>query len=249
METMTERTSSPVFKAGIAALRRLSDYHQYRAHGLDKLLGTEGGLLVACNHSFATYDAVLLALAGYQASGRWFHAMADRLFFRIPLVSDFFSTMGFVEGTRGTAEALLRSGEVLGVLPGGMREAVRSSRQKYAIDWRDRRGFVWLSMTTGAPIALAACPRADDIFDVVDNPLTPWVYERFRLPVAFFRGRGPTPVPRPVALWHLVSEPIYPPVAPDQVTERDVEAHHAHLSARMADLMRDALQLGPPAAT
>lgn len=243
METMTERTSSPLFRAGIAALRRLSDYHQYRAYGLEGLLGSRGGLLVACNHSFATYDAVLLALAGYDASGRWFHAMADRLFFRIPLVSDFFSTMGFVEGTRETAEALLRRGEVLGVLPGGMREAVRSSRHRYAIDWRGRRGFVWLSMMTGAPIALAACPRADDIFELVDNRVTPWVYHRFRLPVALFRGRGPTPVPRPVKLWHLVSEPIAPPVPPDQVTERDVDAHHAHLTARMASLMRDALHM------
>jgi 1-acyl-sn-glycerol-3-phosphate acyltransferase len=242
--TSDERTASPVFRAGISALKRLSDYHQYQAIGLDGLLGQKGALLVACNHSFATYDAVLLALAGYQASGRWFHAMADRLFFRIPVVGDLFSTMGFVEGTRDTAQALLARGEVLGVLPGGMREAVKSSRHKYTVDWRDRRGFVWLSMMTGTPIALAACPRADDIFDIVDNPVTPWVYQRFKIPVALFRGRGPTPLPRPVKLWHLVSEPILPPVAPDQVTERDVEAHHAALSARMADLMHRSLRLG-----
>src|SRR5688572_27492686 len=157
MQLATDRTSSPVFKTGVAALRRLADYHNYRAHGLDGLLATEGGLLVACNHSFATYDAVLLALAGYDASGRWFHAMADRLFFRIPLVKDFFTTMGFVEGTRATATSLLESGEVLGVLPGGMREALRPNRDRYTIDWSNRLGFVWLSMTTGTPIALAAC--------------------------------------------------------------------------------------------
>ena len=244
MDLATDRTSSPVFKTGIAALRRLSDYHQYRAYGLDKLLASEGGLLVACNHSFATYDAVLLALAGYDASGRWFHAMADRLFFRIPVVSSFFTTMGFVEGTRATATDLLLRGEVLGVLPGGMREALRPTSDRYTIDWRKRLGFVWLSMTTGTPIALAACPRADDIFDLLPNPVTPFIYDRLRLPLAVFRGRGPTPLPRPVELWHLVSEPIYPSVAPDQVSERDVVAHHAYLTTRMTALMEEALQLG-----
>ncbi|HEU5056678.1 MAG TPA: lysophospholipid acyltransferase family protein [Kofleriaceae bacterium] len=244
MELTTDRTSSPVFKTGLAALRRLGDYHQYRAYGLEKLLSTEGGLLVACNHSFATYDAVLLALAGYDISGRWFHAMADRLFFRIPVVSSFFTTMGFVEGTRATATELLMRGEVLGVLPGGMREALRPTDQRYTIDWRKRHGFVWLSMTTGTPIALAACPRADDIFSLLPNPVTPFVYDRFRLPLAVFRGRGPTPLPRPIPLHHLVSEPIHPPVAPDQVTERDVLAHHAHLTDRMNALMRAALELG-----
>jgi hypothetical protein len=44
-----------------------------------------------------------------------------------------------------------------------------------------------------------------------------------------------------VRLAHFVSEPIYPTVAPDQVTEADVLAHHAVVVARMQRLMRDAL--------
>jgi 1-acyl-sn-glycerol-3-phosphate acyltransferase len=240
-----DRTSSPAFQAGVGLLRRLADYHRYEAIGLERALAETGALLVACNHSLATYDAVLLALAGYDASGRWFHAMADRLFFRIPLVGAFFRQMGFVEGTRDVALDLLRRGEVLGVLPGGMRESLRSSRDKYTVDWRGRRGFVWLSMLTGAPIVLAACPRADDIFVVADNPVTPWIYSRFKVPLAIFRGRGPTPVPRPVKLWHLLSDPVHPRVAPDQVTERDVVAHHDLLSRRMAALMRESLDLAP----
>ncbi len=236
-----DRTNNPVFKTEIALLSKLSAYHRYEAFGLDGLLKHEGSLLVACNHSLATYDAVLLALAGYQASGRWFHAMADRLIFKVPVMGPLFKTLGFVEGTRESALALLRRGEVLGVLPGGMRESLRVSREKYTVDWRGRYGFVWLSMLTGTPIVLAACPRADDIFEMTDNPVTPWVYEHFRLPAPLFRGRGVTPVPRPVKLWHLLSEPISANVAPDQVTEKDVKAHHATLSLRMNDLMRESL--------
>lgn len=168
--------------------------------------------------------------------------MADRLFFRIPGIGGLFSTMGFVEGTRERALELLQQGEVLGVLPGGMRDALRSSQQRYTFDWSGRMGFVWLSLTSGAPIVLAACPRADDIFEVAENPLTSLAYQKLRLPMPIFRGRGLTPVPRPVRLWHVLSEPISPPVAPDQVTERDVQAHHQRLCRRMTALMQEALE-------
>ena len=236
-----QQRNSPGFQRGLALLRRLSAYHQYEAFGLTDILHVKSGAIVACNHSLATYDAVLLALAGYDASGRWFHAMADRLFFRLPGIGPAFSTMGFIEGTRSAGLELLANDEVLGVLPGGMREGLRSSARKYRIDWERRYGFVWLSLLSGKPIVLAACPRADDIFDVADSPLTQWAYRRFKIPLPLFRGRGGMPVPKPVKLWHVLSEPIYPRVSPDRVDDAAVRAHHAMLVERMRELMHRAL--------
>jgi hypothetical protein len=229
------------FQRGLAILRRLSAYHEYEAFGLDRALEVREGAIVACNHSLATYDAVLLALAGYEASGRWFHAMADRLFFKIPGLRSAFSAIGFVNGTREAGLDLLKRGELLGVLPGGMRESLRGSERKYTIDWDGRYGFVRLSLLSGAPIVLAACPRADDLFDVVDTRVTRWAYRRLKVPIPLFRGVGPTPIPRRIKLWHLLSEPIYPRVAPDQVDDRAVQAHHAMLVERMTALMAQAL--------
>jgi hypothetical protein len=241
MSTSEQARNSPGFQRGLAMLRRLSDYHEYEAFGLEDILHVRGGAIVACNHSLATYDAVLLALAGYDRSGRWFHAMADRLLLRIPGLRSAFSTMGFIEGTRAAGLDLLGRGEVLGVLPGGMRESLRSSAHRYTIDWERRYGFVWLSLLSGAPIVLAACPRADDIFDIADTRITRWAYERLKLPLPVFRGIGPTLVPRPVKLWHVLSEPIYPRVAPDRVDDRAVQAHHTMLVERMSGLMRQAI--------
>jgi 1-acyl-sn-glycerol-3-phosphate acyltransferase len=235
--------SSLTFRAGLGALRRLRDYHKYEAIGIERAMGVQGPVIVALSHSLATYDAGLLGLAGYEATGRLVAVMADRVVFRIPLVRDFLSTMGFVEGSRDTALALLARGEMLGVLPGGMREQLGIRRQKYTVDWKGRYGFVWTALRSGAPVVLAACPRGDDIFEVTDNPLTTWAYDRFHLPVPLFHGRGPTLVPRPVKLWHLLSEPIHATVPPDRVTERDVHAHHRLLSERMAALMKEALDL------
>jgi hypothetical protein len=125
-----------------------------------------------------------------------------------------------------------------------MREALRSSRDKYRIDWRGRTGFVWAAMLAGVPVVLAACPRADDIYDVADLDLTRRAYAKLRVPVALIRGVGPTLIPRPVKLKHLVSEPILSDVPPDRVTEADVVTHHARLTARMDRLMAEALAMG-----
>jgi hypothetical protein len=58
-----------------------------------------------------------------------------------------------------------------------------------------------------------------------------------------FYGRAGLPIPRPVRLWHLLSEPIVPPVAGPDVRAADVEAHHRAVVARMERLMAEALEL------
>ena len=86
MLTEAQRTS-PGFLRGLALLRRLAAYHQYEAFGLDEILHIKTGAIVVLNHSLALYDAMLLQLAGYEASGRWVHPMADRLMFADAITS------------------------------------------------------------------------------------------------------------------------------------------------------------------
>jgi len=232
------------YKTAELTLRALRDYHRHELIGLENL-PKEGPALIVCNHSFATYDGWLIGVAIKDELGRSAAAIGDRLMMRSPVVGALFRHLGFIEGSRGAAVEILRRGEILGVVPGGMREGLRSSKDKYRIDWRGRTGFVRASMLSGAPIVLAACPRADDIFDVADLAFTRRIYERFKVPVAMVRGFGPTLVPRPIKLWHLLSEPIRPPVPPDRVTEETVLAHHAFLTERMGRLMNDALAMKP----
>lgn len=110
-----------------------------------------------------------------------------------------------------TAKQLLENEEIILVSPGGMREWRRSSREKYKIDWRGRYGFAKLAIETNTPIVLAACPKADDIYKVYDEPVTNFLTAKLKTPFAFFRGVGPTPLPRPVKLTHYLSPPIMPP--------------------------------------
>lgn len=231
------------YKTAELALRALRDYHRHEVIGVGSI-PREGAAILAANHSFATYDGMFFGVVLEDEVRRRAVSIGDRLMLGLPILGPFLRDLGFVEGTRESVVDVLRRGDLLFLAPGGMREALRSSKEKYRIDWRGRTGFVWASLLSGAPIILAACPRGDDIFEVADLGITRRAYARFKLPIALVHGIGPTLVPRPVKLRHLVSEPILPEVPPDRVSPEDVAAHHAKVVARMQRLMREALDLG-----
>lgn len=243
MENSADRISSLTFSAVESTLRYLCAYHDYQVFGFEHIPRTGPALLVF-HHSLATYDSFLLGVPMKDRLGRIFKGLADRLIFRTPVLASIFRGAGFVVGTREATREMLAAGELIGLAPGGMREALRSSREKYTFDWAGRYGFVRMSMLSGAPIILAACPRADDLYTVLPNPITPRLYERLRVPVPLCYGRAGTLLPRRLKLWHLLSEPIFPTVVGDDIRDEDVIAHHAMIVRRMQRLMTDSLAIG-----
>lgn len=218
-------------------------YHQHTAKGLDTL--PEGGMILAANHSLASYDIALLMAAIYEQTNRIPRALIDRLFFKVPGLGPLMESLGSREGTHENAVTMLKNGEIIVVAPGGMREALRPSREKYKIIWGRRRGFVKLAIESGVPIVLAACPAADDIYDVAPSHVTAWAYKTLKVPLFFARGLGYSPIPKPTKLTHLVSEPLYPPNKtddPEEMTKRVAEFHHQVVD-RMDRLMKEAVQM------
>ncbi len=210
-------------------------YHRYEVKGLENI-PRHGSALVVFTHSLATYDILLFGAAVYFERQRLIRALADRLVMKTPLLSAFARSVRATVGEPQAAARLLREGHLVGVAPGGMREALRSFRHRYRIDWRRRYGFSRLAIATQAPVILAACPAADDLYTVIDNPLTRSFYERLRVPVPLAFGRLLTPLPRPVRLVHYVGEPIVPPKPP--ASESVVARFHAHLCSQMGELIR-----------
>jgi 1-acyl-sn-glycerol-3-phosphate acyltransferase len=191
------------------------------------------------NHSFATYDVFLLGAAIYEASGRLPCGLADRWLFKLPGLRALAMDTGLVEANVGAARELLLRGEIVGLAPGGMREALRPSTQRYRVRGDDRKGFARLAVSAQSPIILAACPRADDLYTVSTGWLTEFAYNRFKLPVAFARGVAGTPLPRRIQLTHYLSEPISPPRVPEGSAhfEDEVSQFHGDLTRRMEQLM------------
>ena len=218
----------------------VSRYHRHQVFGLDNI-PKKGRCIIAVNHSFATYDNALLSRKVFMETGRVVRSLADVSLFYVPSVGRTISKAGAVPGRPKIAEFLLEDREQLVlVAPGGMREALRPSSEKYKIIWDSRKGFVRLAIKTQSPIVLSCCPGADDLYTVYENTLTKLVYRKFKLPATAIRGLGLTLVPRPVRLSHYLSELQMPPVVDvndDEAFEAAVDTWHAQLADTMQKML------------
>lgn len=217
-------------------------YHNHKVIGMGHI-PQEGPALIVVNHSLATYDITLLFAAIYEEVGRFTRPLADNLFFRIPYLSQFVKSFGGVCGNKENAKKLLRSGELVSVAPGGMKEALRFSHEKYKIIWNTRKGFIKIAIEMEVPIILAMCPMADDIYKVYSNPITSWVYDRYRVPLFCARGIGPTAIPKPVKLRHYLSKPLYPPKLTENTGfDKTVDIFHKKVIHASNNLIAKAMQ-------
>lgn len=223
----------------VAKFTRL--YHRHEVFYIERI-PTEGPVILISNHSFATYDFTLLFDAIYDKSHRIVRPLIDRLFYKFSMLGKVVEALGAREGSPDNAKRLLREGNIIAIAPGGMHEAIRPSTKKYRIDWKDRCGFIRLSFETQAPIVLAACPRADDLFDILPNPFSEIIYKKFKIPFVLARGIGLSPIPKPVKLIHVVSEPLLPPKADSDKSlhQEQIKAFHRFIINRMETLMNEA---------
>ena len=216
--------------------RMLARYHRHEVAGMDYVPKDAAALLVL-NHSLATYDGLLLALAIEDATGRLPVALGDDLLFRTPGLRHVVRGAGIVPANPENGRTLLARRHLVAVAPGGMREALRPSSERYAVRWNRRKGFVRLALEAGVPLILAACPAADDLYQVYETRLTKLAYKHLRVPIPFVRGFGPTWIPRPVKLVHHVAPPITPPPFDPERADEQVEALHAMVVGTMQALM------------
>ena len=164
----------------IPLINFLRKIHRHKVVGLNHIKPQQK-TIIAINHSLATYDALLLFHAIYEEYGIFVRPLADRLFFKIPMLNEFVEELGVTEGNPKNAKGLLQNNEIIVVAPGGMREALRPSSEMYQIKWNNRKGFAKLSIECETPIVLAVCPRADEIYKVYDNPITKTIYRNYRI--------------------------------------------------------------------
>lgn len=219
-----------------SVIEPLKDYHKYRVQGLEHI-PHHGRAILAISHSFATYDALLLGHEIYQETGRLITALGDNLIFKIPGLARFASLCGVKPANPKNGQLLLEQGRIVTVAPGGMREALRPSNEKYQVRWHKRKGFIRLALLTQTPIILAACPAADDLYSLYESRLTKLFYRYLKVPVPVLRGYGPTLLPRPVILTHYLSEPIHPPPLRYRHLEQQIDVFHADIVHAMNGLM------------
>lgn len=237
MPTTVPDPDPQVIQRVVHILRPLQRYHRHRVVGMEHL-PRAGRVLLVVHHSLATYDGFMLGLAIFEATGRPPRGLGDDMIFRTPLLRRGARAIGIVPASPTAGEDLLRADELVGVAPGGMWEGLRPREERYQTRWQGRRGFVRLALRCGAPMVLAACPRADDLYTVYGSRLTNAVYSRLKAPLPLLRGLGPSLLPRPLQLTHYIAPPIHPPPWAPAHEDDDVEALFTQAEATMAGLLR-----------
>ena len=143
-----------------------------------------------------------------RATDRRVWVLGEHLWWKIPGLRRIASSAGVVDGRRDIAARLLRDDQLVLVLPGGLREAVKPRELRYRLLWGHRYGFVEVAVRERAPIVPLACIGADDAFDLVGD-----AYARGRrwlrtdsLPIPL--PSRIAPIPHRVRLHYALGEPI-----------------------------------------
>jgi len=166
-----------------------------------------GRALLVANHAFG-WDVAFPMEAISHATGRNVWALGEHLWWKVPGLRRLAAAVGVVDGSRRNAEELLREDQLVVVLPGGLREAVKPRELRYQLLWGHRYGFIDVAIRAGAPIVPLACVGADELFDFVGD-----AYARGKrwlrvegIPIPF--PSRVFPIPHRVPLRYVVGEPI-----------------------------------------
>lgn len=196
----------PVAHRWYARLDRLAKVIGARVDGVDQI--PPGPVLLVANHTFG-WDVAIAVAAIARSTGRTVWALGEHLWWRLPVLRHLAAEVGIVDGTPENVDALLTRGEIVLVLPGGMREAVKPHVLRYRLLWGDRFGFVRAAIRHEAAIVPLACVGADDFFEFVGDALgrgRRWLRGALPLPIP----KRILPIPHLVPVRYLVGEPIVP---------------------------------------
>jgi len=104
------------------------------------------------NHSLFALDGLVLGPVMLQELGRFLRPMGDKFLFTVDAVGKYLVERGAVIGHPDVGSALMKNGSDLLVFPGGAHEAVKNASEMYALQWRERYGFIKLAAKHGYTI-------------------------------------------------------------------------------------------------
>lgn len=186
-------------------VERLSALLHVEVEGIERL-PDKRALLVA-NHGFG-WDAILPMSAIFSATGRTVWTLGEHMWWEVPFLRRLAAAVGTVDGTQDNVNRLLGAEQLVMVLPGGLREAVKPAALRYRLLWGHRYGFIKAALRNAAPIVPVALLGGDELFDFMGDP-----YDRGRR--WFRRADWPIPlpqrilpIPHRVRFRYVIGEPL-----------------------------------------
>ncbi|AWP04698.1 Transmembrane protein 68 isoform 5 [Scophthalmus maximus] len=165
-------------------------WHGYEIHGLEKI-PDKGPALIVYYHGAIPIDYYYFLATLILQKGRTCHSVADHILFKIPGFKLLLEVFSVIHGPQEECVRALRNGHLLGISPGGVREALLSD-ETYPLLWGKRKGFAQVAIDSQVPVIPMFTQNVREGFRSLGTlRFFRWVYERFRLPAAPIYGGFP----------------------------------------------------------
>ncbi|MFC9795737.1 lysophospholipid acyltransferase family protein [Streptomyces sp. NPDC057695] len=149
-------------------------YFRVEVKGVENI-PSEGGALIVANHSGTLpLDGLMMQVAVHDRhpAGRHLRLLAADLVFVLPVVNELARKAGHTLACAEDAERLLRSGEIVGVMPEGFKGIGKPFGERYKLQRFGRGGFVSTALRAGVPIVPCSIVGAEEIYPMLGNART-----------------------------------------------------------------------------
>lgn len=225
---VTKGVRGRVLRWAEAAAGAAAGYHRARLVGAENV--PRGAAMLVGNHGVYGYETPVFFWLIKQATGRYPLGLAERGFFKIPVVRTVLPWLGGVRGTRGNAVRALKEGQLVVCYPGGAYETFKKKAQRYTLRWERTCGFVRVAAEAGVPILPFAGFGVDDAFALESERYALKLAddEKYHVPLRL-------PVPMPTAFSFAIGEPLWPP--PPDAPQPAVERFKDHVASSVRQLL------------
>ncbi|XP_060133809.1 monoacylglycerol/Diacylglycerol O-acyltransferase isoform X1 [Zootoca vivipara] len=153
----------------------------YELRGIENL--PDGPGLIIFYHGTIPIDYAYFLAKLILLKRRSCYTVADRCVFKFPGFKRLGAVMWLLPGTQQECVNVLKNGHLLGIAPGGVREALFSDKS-YKLVWKNRKGFAQVAIDAKVPIIPMHTQNVREGFRVFGRTrFTKWCFESLRLPV------------------------------------------------------------------
>ncbi|XP_060099766.1 transmembrane protein 68-like [Heteronotia binoei] len=188
--------------------------HGYEIHGTENI--PQGPGLIVYYHGAIPIDYSFFFANRLVFHGQRCYSVVDHFLFMIPGLKTLLRIMNFTTGSREECLKILKNGNLLGISPGGVREALFSD-SSYRLLWGNRTGFAQLAIDAKVAIIPLFTENIRDGYRTLGDiwPLR-CLYEHTRLPLVPVYGFFP------VKFRAYVGEPIAydPNITSDELAKK-----------------------------
>eukprot|EP00095_Tigriopus_kingsejongensis_P000366 maker-scaffold319_size207808-snap-gene-0.25 protein:Tk00366 transcript:maker-scaffold319_size207808-snap-gene-0.25-mRNA-1 annotation:"GI15521" len=163
----------------------------YEVKGLENI-PTEGPALIIYYHGALPIDYYYLVAKIILQKQRGVHSVVDRFLFKIPGMGTFLKVFNCTPGSVEICVAELNKGNLLGLAPGGVYEALFGDHH-YELMWKKRTGFARIALEAGCPVIPVFTQNVRESFRAFQyfTRIFTYLYEKTRLPLVPVYGGFP----------------------------------------------------------